>query len=340
VRHLQEIREPAADHLLQLDRRRAEGPHADVLVDRGRPRLDDRRRGQRASGDVAEAAAAGAAREAAGRPLLELAEDVLERDPTLGQGLLETGADRLAVERHPRLRRRLERGAEALGEIGDRGVDVGADLHGPTSIIVAMDVLFLARHGESEYSARGLMNGEPRTAVRLTERGREEARVLGERLRDERLDLCVTSEFGRTIETADIALAGRGVPRLVLRELNDVRVGEFEGRTLAEYRKWAHARDPLAVPPGGDESRAATVARYVRGFERILARAEGAILVVAHGLPIRYLLNAARGLGPVPVLEQIEHATPYRLSREELDAAVARLRAWTLSPSWATSASP
>lgn len=203
-----------------------------------------------------------------------------------------------------------------------------------------METVFLARHGESEYSVHGLMNGDPATAVRLTERGREEARLLGERLADEPIELCVTSEFGRTIATAEIALEGRDVPRLVLPQLNDVRVGEFEGKTLVEYRRWAHAQNPLAIPPGGDESRAATVERYVRGFEQVLARAEPVILVVAHGLPIRYVLNAARGLGPAPILEQIEHATPYRLTREELDSAIRHLRDWAASPSWATSSSP
>ena len=203
-----------------------------------------------------------------------------------------------------------------------------------------MEVLFLARHGASEYSVRGLMNGDPRTAVRLTELGRREARALGERLAGEPIELCVTSEFGRTIETADLALAGRGVPRLVVPELNDVRVGDFEGRTLAEYREWAHAQEPLAVPPGGDESRAATVERYVRGFERVLARPETHVLVVAHGLPIRYVVNAARGLGPTPIVEQIEHATAYPLRGAEVVAALEALRAWAAKPSWATSASP
>jgi 2,3-bisphosphoglycerate-dependent phosphoglycerate mutase len=203
-----------------------------------------------------------------------------------------------------------------------------------------MEVMFLARHGESEYSVRGLMNGDPRTAVMLTEQGREEARALGRGLARERIDLCVTSEFGRTIETADLALAGRDVPRLVVTELNDVRVGDFEGKTLAEYREWAHAQDPLAVPPGGDESRAVTVERYVLGFERVLARPEANVLVVAHGLPIRYVLNAARGVGPSPIVEQIEHATAYPLAREQLEAALGRLREWAARPSWATSASP
>ena len=69
-----------------------------------------------------------------------------------------------------------------------------------------MERAILARHGESELSCRGLTNGDPRVACPLTARGREEAGRLGELLATEPIDLCVTSEFERTRETADLAL--------------------------------------------------------------------------------------------------------------------------------------
>ena len=200
-----------------------------------------------------------------------------------------------------------------------------------------MQRLILARHGESEYSARGAMNGDPTVACALTDNGRSEAERLGALLRDEPLDLCVTSEFERVRETADIALEGRDVPRLVLPDLNDIRVGDYEGKLLTEYREWAHAQDPLAVPPGGDESRADAVRRYVRAFRTVFERPEPNILVVAHGLPIRYVLNAARGEGPAPIMEQIEHAHPYPLERDELERALRALEEWCGAPSWAYS---
>ena len=203
-----------------------------------------------------------------------------------------------------------------------------------------METAILARHGESELSAAGLVSGDPAEPRGLTEIGREQARRLGERLAGEPIDLCVTSEFARAQETAEIALAGRDVPRLVLRDLNDIRVGEYEGKTLKEYREWAHAQSPTALPPGGDESRAATVARYARAFREILARPERVVLVVAHGLPIRYVLNAAQGTHPAPIVEQIDYATAYRLERDALEAALDSLEAWAKNPSWATSASP
>jgi len=197
-----------------------------------------------------------------------------------------------------------------------------------------MDEVILARHGESELSVVGTVNGDPAAACALTAAGREQARRLGEQLADVEIDLCVTSEFERARQTADLALAGRAVPRLVLSELDDVRFGRFEGCTLATYREWAAANEPTVEAPGGGESRAATVQRYAAGYQKILARPEQTILVVAHGLPVRYVLNALERLSPMPLVEQVAYAEPYRLSTAELEAAVRLLEAWVERPNW------
>lgn len=199
-----------------------------------------------------------------------------------------------------------------------------------------MERAILARHGESERSVEGLTNGDPAARVGLTAAGREEARRLGVELCDDPIDLCVTSEFERARETADLALEGRDVPRLVLADLNDIRFGEFEGRLLTDYRAWAHAHGPEDVCPGGGESRAQTVARYVRGYRTILARPEATILVVAHGLPVRYVLDALEFRDPAAKIAQVPYAEPFRLSAQELEAAVGRLESWTEKPVWPT----
>ena len=197
-----------------------------------------------------------------------------------------------------------------------------------------MKRVILARHGESERSVEGLTNGDPAVRVPLTETGREEARRLGVVLRDDPIDLCVTSEFERAQETADLALEGRDVPRLVLADLNDIRFGEFEGLPLTDYRAWAHAHRPEDICPGGGESRVQTVARYVHGYRAILARPEETILLMAHGLPVRYVLDAVEGRDPAPRVEQIPYAEPFRLTRAELERAVERLASWVRTPAW------
>jgi broad specificity phosphatase PhoE len=194
----------------------------------------------------------------------------------------------------------------------------------------------LARHGESELSLVGRTNGDPSLAVALTEAGREQARQLGRDLAGEAVDLCVTSEFLRAQETADLALEGRQVPRLVLAELNDIRFGEFEGRLLTEYRAWAHSHGPEEPAPGGGDSRAQTVARYVAAYGELLHRPEPSVLVVAHGLPVRYVLDAIDGHNPAAAVAQVPYAKPFRLSAAQLDDALRRLEAWLVAPAWSS----
>lgn len=197
-----------------------------------------------------------------------------------------------------------------------------------------MKTAILARHAESVFSVRAMMNGDPAVAGPLTGNGVEQARRLGEALRDEPIDLCIVTEFERTRKTADIALEGRDVPRLVVPELNDINVGKFEGGPLETYLDWARTASPLAVPEGG-ESRAAAAARVARGGRVLLERDENHLLVIAHGLPIRYLLLAVAGEGPRPVLEKVDYATPYQVTRQELLEAVEDLRHWAADPAWA-----
>jgi broad specificity phosphatase PhoE len=192
----------------------------------------------------------------------------------------------------------------------------------------------LARHGESEYSAYGRLNGDITIPVALTQQGIREALALGEALRQAQLDLCVTSEFQRARETADLALGGRDVPRQVDARLNDPVIGRYEGVYIEEYRTWAAGASSSAAPEGDGESRLAIVERYTRAFRDLLARPEETILVVCHSLPVSYALGAREGTAPGARVPLAEHATPYPFTADELDAATTLLEQWVASPTW------
>jgi len=197
-----------------------------------------------------------------------------------------------------------------------------------------VDSVILARHGESVFSERGLVNGEVAMPGPLTPRGEEEARALGEEIAADPIELCITTEFERTRQTADLALASRDVPRLVVPELNDPLYGRFEGGELESYRSWAGSAASADEVPGGGESRRHIIVRYVRGFRLVLARAEQVALVVAHSLPIAYVLAAREGIDPARRVPLVEHARAYRFAAEELERAVALLEGWCVSPTW------
>lgn len=198
-----------------------------------------------------------------------------------------------------------------------------------------MERALFVRHGESVFSAKALVNGDPTVACGLTELGRQQARQLEERLIGEPIGLCVVTDFPRTHETADLILGGREILRLVVPELNDPFYGEFESGPLAEYRKWAGTHGPEDVPPGGGESRLAIASRYVRGYRTLLARPESTLLVVCHSLPIAFALAGADGRGPRAKMPLITYAEPHVLYSDQLEEAARRLDDWTRNPVYA-----
>jgi 2,3-bisphosphoglycerate-dependent phosphoglycerate mutase len=192
----------------------------------------------------------------------------------------------------------------------------------------------LVRHAESVFGARGLATGRVDVRCPLSERGAAQARALAQDLADEGIDLCVTSELERAHQTADIALAGRAVPRIVVPELNDPLYGCYEGGPLDAYIAWALATDSAEEPPGGGEQRQKLVARYATGFRKLLERPERTILIVTHSLPTAYVLMARAGRDPAPQVPLVEYAKIHWISARELAHAVARLEGWCAAPTW------
>ena len=191
--------------------------------------------------------------------------------------------------------------------------------------------LVLVRHALAASNRDGLASSDA-PGDGLTDEGREQALRLQELLAEEQLDLGVSTGFARTLETLELVLDGRDVPRLVLPELAEIRFGEYGGGLLETYRTWAAAELPTVPAPGGGESRAEAAARFARGARVLLERPEERVLVVTHALALRYLFDAAGGLVPAARMAAVEHAAPYRLTAQELEQAATLLEEWSGAP--------
>jgi probable phosphoglycerate mutase len=191
---------------------------------------------------------------------------------------------------------------------------------------LAVEVALLSRHGQSKLNVAGLVNGDPARDLGLSELGVEEADGIARQIEAIAIDLCITSIFPRAMETAEHALGGRDVPRVVDPELNDIRVGELEGKTLDDYRDWKeeHTRDD---PFPGGESLNDAARRYADAFERVLVRPERTVLVVCHEIPVRYAVNAAGGSDDLDwPLHKVANAQPYIFDADGLRRAVDQIR--------------
>jgi 2,3-bisphosphoglycerate-dependent phosphoglycerate mutase len=189
-----------------------------------------------------------------------------------------------------------------------------------------MRLFVLVRHGQSELNVTRRVNGDPAVPVGLSEQGRQEAASLGVQLAGIALDLCIHTRFGRTRETAEIALDGRDARMEVDPRLDDIDVGDLEGRTIDEYREWKRTHARADAFPGGESLDAAAL-RYADAFETLLARNERRLLVVCHEIPVRYAVNAAAGSdeldGPA---HEIRNCVPHLFDEGGLERAVRRIR--------------
>ena len=113
-----------------------------------------------------------------------------------------------------------------------------------------MESLLLVRHALAG-SNRDALASSTAPGEGLTAEGRAQAAKLREALLAYGVDLGVSTDFARTLETLELALEGRDVPRVVVPELNEIRFGHFDGGPLDEYRAWAAAELPTTLAPDG-----------------------------------------------------------------------------------------
>lgn len=188
-----------------------------------------------------------------------------------------------------------------------------------------MRLFVLSRHAETTLNFENRVNGDPSVRAPLTERGRDQARLLGVQVRQLPLDVCIHTRFDRTVETARLALEGRDVPLAEDALFDDVRIGELEGLTIDDYRAWKRAHARADRFPGG-ESLDEAAARYAHAFRGLLARPFDCVIVICHEIPIRYAANAAAGSDDLDApVHDIPNATPVLFDEPALARAAEQM---------------
>lgn len=151
--------------------------------------------------------------------------------------------------------------------------------------------IIIQRHGQSEGNANHLYLGH--TDMPLTEKGREQARLAAEFLKDEKIDVIYSSDLSRAYQTAIPHAALRGLEIHKSKQLREVFAGDWEGLPESEIIE-KYGADMLAhrtyrdfVYPGG-ESISDLSKRLYDEIMKIAEENEGkTILIVSHSAAIR-----------------------------------------------------
>jgi broad specificity phosphatase PhoE len=156
-----------------------------------------------------------------------------------------------------------------------------------------LPIVYLARHGETEWSLSGRHTGT--TDLPLTARGERNALALGERLRGLAFARVFSSPLQRALRTC--RLAGFGDAAQIDGDLVEWNYGEYEGVRTSDIHEtrpdWELFRDGC---PGG-ESPSQVAARCDRVVRAVRA-VPGNVLLFSSGHVLRVL--AARWLGLEP----------------------------------------
>jgi 2,3-bisphosphoglycerate-dependent phosphoglycerate mutase len=171
----------------------------------------------------------------------------------------------------------------------------------------------LLRHGESQWNLENRFTGW--VDVPLSEKGVEEARQAGEKLRGVTFDRAFTSVLTRANETLRIVLETVGQTNIPIerdKALNERMYGDLQGLNKAETAKkygdaqvkiWRRSYD--VKPPGG-ESLKDTAERALPYYENMikphLLKGE-TIIIAAHGNSLRALVMELDQLSKEEVLE-------------------------------------
>ena len=176
-----------------------------------------------------------------------------------------------------------------------------------------MATLVLVRHGESQWNLENRFTGW--IDVPLTDKGREEARRAGEKIKGIKFDKAYTSVLQRANETLSIMLKVIAQEKIQIEKdqaLNERHYGDLQGLNKAETAKkfgekqvhiWRRSYD--IAPPKG-ESLKDTAARTLPYFEQKIIpdlKAGKNVLVAAHGNSLRSIVMDLDKLTQEQVLE-------------------------------------
>jgi broad specificity phosphatase PhoE len=167
-------------------------------------------------------------------------------------------------------------------------------------------VVYLARHGETDWNRAGRWQGW--TDVPLNPTGEAQALALADRLRDRAIARVVASHLARARRTAEIVAGALSVSDIGIdADLKERGFGLFEGLTREECETtypdaWSSYRASATLPPGSEPNDVVT-GRMHRAVRRATESetSDGAILVVTHGSALRAFILAATGVMPGPL---------------------------------------
>jgi len=182
-----------------------------------------------------------------------------------------------------------------------------------------MTILWLVRHGQTDWNLTGRWQGQASDAPGLNETGRAQALSAREPLKDVRISAIYSSDLLRSIQTAELVAEPSGLSVNPEPGLREIDLGVWEGMLSEDIQKQypveleTRAKDPFHVRAPQGESPSEVAERVLAAVSDIVKRHPNeSVLIVAHGVSLAIILCHALGIPLEQVYEYIpENAKPY-----------------------------
>ena len=145
-----------------------------------------------------------------------------------------------------------------------------------TQIVFIMTRLYLVRHGETVDNAAQILQGQ--TPGELNENGIHQAEIVRDQMKDAHIDVFISSDLHRSIQTAEIIAAPHHKPVETTALIRERDWGDFTGKfipDLQDVKEWPENVESLEKL----KSRAQNFLTYLK-----VTYPDKTVLAVGHGI--------------------------------------------------------
>ncbi len=151
-----------------------------------------------------------------------------------------------------------------------------------------MGKIFLVRHGETEWNKNARFQGQ--TDIPLSPTGKMQAKKVGERLANEKIDAIYSSDLSRAYQTAQEIARYHHIPITRNQDLREINFGQWEGLSRDVilhdhkdlYEQWLE--DPIQTRAPEGENFYEVQSRAIQALKTIMENhQDDTVVIVAHG---------------------------------------------------------
>lgn len=151
--------------------------------------------------------------------------------------------------------------------------------------------IIIVRHGETEENAADIIQGQSHGT--LSKKGIKQAKKVGERLKDEKINVIYTSDLKRAVDTAkEIHKHHKEIPLIKRKEIREMDYGKLQDKQKDEINYYYHKEnDPNYFKKNNVESFESVYNRVNTFLQEIIKKHKDEnVLIVSHAITIKAIM--------------------------------------------------